>query len=169
MTPEAQKTQAFPESLADEPAPLCPFIQCPLSWQSTCIPGPQYVGHVGSRGVQWMGKNCKLDVSLVFLSLPAMSVGPALPVSPVASFKDLLMGIDLEPFNALQQNKEEGEGENYSPSGGRKMRSVKWEIDEGRVRVSRLAREEPPGRVSASVFFPVPFPLHDQRPVSTHR
>lgn len=30
------------------------------------------------------------------------------------------MGIDLEPFNALQQNKEEGEGENYSPSGGRK-------------------------------------------------
>lgn len=62
-----------------------------------------------------MGLHCRLDVSLVFLSLPAMSMDPALPTPPVASFKDLLMGIDLEPFNALQQNKEEGEGENYSP------------------------------------------------------
>lgn len=42
---------------------------------------------------------------------PAMSLGPTLPVASVASFKDLLMGIDLEPFNALQQNKEEGERE----------------------------------------------------------
>jgi hypothetical protein len=80
-----------------------------------------------------MGIHCRPNVSLVFLSLPSMSMDPALPVSPVASFKDLLMGIDLEPFTALQQNKEEGEGENYSPSGGRKMTSVKWEIDEGRV------------------------------------
>lgn len=62
-----------------------------------------------------------------------MSVGPALPASPVGSFKDLLMGIDLEPFNALQQNKEEGEGENYPPSGRRKTTSVKWETEEGRV------------------------------------
>lgn len=63
-----------------------------------------------------------------------MSVGPALPASPVGSFKDLLMGIDLEPFNALQQNKEEGEGENYPPSGRRKTTSVKWETEEERVR-----------------------------------
>lgn len=44
-----------------------------------------------------------------------MSLGPALPAAPVASFKDLLMGIDLEPFNALQQNKEEGERERIIP------------------------------------------------------
>jgi hypothetical protein len=30
------------------------------------------------------------------------------------------MGIDLEPFKALQQNKGEGERENYSPSGREK-------------------------------------------------
>lgn len=162
------ETQAFPKSLVDKPALVCPFIQCPLSCLSTCIPGPLYVAHVGSRGVYLMGVHRRPQVSLVFLSLPAMSVGPALPVSPVASFKDLLMGIDLEPFTALQQNKEEGEGENYSPSGGRKMTSVKWEIDEGRVRVYRLAQEELPGRVSASVFAQVPFPPHDQRPAPTH-
>lgn len=40
-----------------------------------------------------------------------MSLGPTLPAASVVSFKDLLIGIDLEPSNALQQNKEEGERE----------------------------------------------------------
>lgn len=88
-----------------------------------------------------MNVHNRLYASLAFLSLPATSLGPTLPAVPGASFKDLLMGIDLEPFNALQQNKEEGEGENYSPSGRRKMMSVKWEINEEKmVRVHRLAQ-----------------------------
>lgn len=75
------------------------------------------------------------------------------------------MGIDLEPFNALQQNKEEGEGENYSPSGGRKTRSVKWEIDEGECESTDLPRRS---RQAGAVFSQTPFPPHDQRPVPTH-
>lgn len=53
------------------------------------------------------------------------------------------MGIDLEPFKALQQNKGEGERERLVPSGREKNdESVKWEMNEGRaVRVSTMAQQ----------------------------
>lgn len=57
----------------------------------------------------------KLDASPALPPPQSMSLGLALSAAPVASFKDLLMGIDLEPFNALQQNKEEGERERIIP------------------------------------------------------
>lgn len=72
-----------------------------------------------------------------------MSLGPTLPAASVVSFKDLLMGIDLEPSNALQQIKKR-ERENYSPSGERKMTSMEWEINEGKWR-------EPTGLPSGSL------------------
>lgn len=71
MTPEAQRdgNPGFSQSLADEPVLVCPFIQCPLSWQSTCVPQPQCAGHVGSKGVYLMGVHFRVDVSLVILFL----------------------------------------------------------------------------------------------------
>lgn len=80
----------------------------------------------------------------------------------MASFKDLQIGIDLEPFDALQQNKEEGE--NYSLSGGKEMASAKWEMNEGEVvRVHSPVQGKLLGGASASALSQATFLPHDQR------
>lgn len=60
-------------------------------------------------GIFLIGIPYKPDASLSPPPPPQSTLGPTLPAAPGASFKDLLMGIDLEPFSTLQQNKEEGE------------------------------------------------------------
>lgn len=72
------------------------------------------------------------------------------------------MGIDLEPFKALQQNKR-GEGENYSPSGREKNDSVKWEMKRESGETLHSDQEGACGRGDSQQPSPVsPTPPEDQ-------
>lgn len=84
--------------------------------------------------------------------------GPGSPSELLqAPSRTWLMGIDLEPFKALQQHR--GEGEDCSGQARRKMTGVTREINERRgVRFYRMLSREPAGAAAPPSPTPHPTP-----------